>query len=172
MLLADHRPYGEAAKQLGEAFGVEMSGGFVLEDGRDRGRIVFSRDNGRLADHPITRGLSTDKPVSSITSFTGQALRLPAEFTPLMAFVKDAKRFADRRSGGTRRAAEDVSEWHQGGVAEIGEGTRCYLWRSRYVLGSSRWAGKENGHERGRSGTESTVPAQCRALARSEVFSL
>ena len=122
MLLADHRPYGEAAKQLGEAFGVEMSGGFVLEDDRDRGRIVFSRDNGRLADHPITRGPKTDRPVASVTSFTGQALRLPAEFTPLMSFVNDAKRFADRRSGAARRAAEDVSEWHQGGVAEFGEG--------------------------------------------------
>lgn len=119
MLLADHRPYGEAAQQLGAAFGVEMSGGFVLDNVEDRGRIVFSRENRLLARHAI---VDASEEITSITSFTGQALRLPEHFAPLMSFGEGTVRYPDRQSGSAGRNSIDVSDWHQGAVAEIGQG--------------------------------------------------
>ena len=121
MLLADHKPYGEAAAMLGKVFGVEMSGGFVAETAVRGGRIVFSHANGRLPEHAILRGLEKDKPVTSVMSFTGQALRLPDHFTPLLSFGEGTVRYPER--GGRRGAkSQDVSKWNQGGVAKIGKG--------------------------------------------------
>ncbi len=126
MVLADHRPYGEAAKLLGAAFGVEMSGGFGLDDDEDRGRIVFDRENELLASHPITEGTKADERVTSITSFTGQALRLPDNFAPLMSLAVGTVRYPDRRSI-SGSDATDVSDWHQGGVAEFGKGRVAFF---------------------------------------------
>ena len=122
MLLADHHPYGEAAQQLGRAFDVEMSGGYVLDNDKDRGRIVYSRENGLLAGHSITQGLDEDKPITSVMSFTGQALKTPATFTPLMSLEEGTVRYADRRAVAANQDPQDVSDWHQGVVADIGQG--------------------------------------------------
>ncbi|MEM6468388.1 MAG: hypothetical protein AAF802_02380 [Planctomycetota bacterium] len=122
LLLADHRPYGDAAGQLGEALGIEMSSGFVIEKGGQGGRIVFSSENGRLANHPVTGGIGEGEPINSVTSFTGQALRFSAEFTPIMTLGEDTVSVPDRRRNAAGRKPKDVSGWHQGGLAELGKG--------------------------------------------------
>jgi hypothetical protein len=83
LLVADHYPYGSSAATLGAAFDVDMSGGYteagnVDPAGRDRGQLLFSRDNGLLATHPITEGRSADERVRRVVTFTGQSLRGPA----------------------------------------------------------------------------------------------
>ena len=126
MVLADHRPYGEASMKLGAAFGVEMSGGFVLDNDEQRGRIEFGRENKLLASHPITDGATSDERVTSVTSFTGQALRVPENFTPLMSLAEGTVRYPDR---GSVRGTDgtDVSDWHQGAVAEFGQGRIAFF---------------------------------------------
>ena len=61
LLITDHWPFGPAAQPLAAHFGVEMAGGFVqdpehFEQSLEDSHLIFSRDNGLLADHPITRG--------------------------------------------------------------------------------------------------------------------
>jgi len=126
MVLADHRPYGEAAQKLGEAFGIEMSGGIVLDDDEERGLIVFDRESHRLANHPITEGATTGERITSIVTFTGQALRVPDSFTPLMSLAGGAELYSNSGSISTGDGT-DVSGWHQGAVGEFGQGRVAFF---------------------------------------------
>ena len=126
MVLADHWPYGEAVKQLGAAFGVEMSGGFVLGSGERRGHIVFDRAEKLLAKHPITEGAAADERITAVMSFTGQAMRVPESFTALMSFPEGSVRYRDRPTA-SESEGTDVSGWHQGAVAEIGKGRVAFF---------------------------------------------
>ena len=122
MLLADHRPFGEAARQLGGALGVEMSGGYVLDSEGERGLIRFTRKNGQLGKHSITQGANPQEAVTEVVSFTGQALRFPASFHRLMSFGPHTVRYEDREAIANNRISGNVSDWHQGGVAQFGKG--------------------------------------------------
>jgi hypothetical protein len=80
LLVADHYPYGEAAAPLATSLGIDMSGGFTEAANvdsahtRDRTRLVYSRANGLLGDHPITNGRSAAERVNRVVTFTGQSL--------------------------------------------------------------------------------------------------
>jgi hypothetical protein len=84
LLVADHHPCGEAAAALASRFGVEMSGGWTVDepnarpDSGDAGQIVFTRSRGQLADHPIINGRSTVDAVAVVETFTGQSLKGPS----------------------------------------------------------------------------------------------
>jgi hypothetical protein len=77
LLIADHAPMGVAAEGLAQRFGVSMSKGFTEDRENALGGfggpsiLLFSRPNGLLRDHPITRGLD------SVVAFTGQSLAAP-----------------------------------------------------------------------------------------------
>ena len=120
MLLADHQPYGEFASMLADAFGCKMSDGFVRRG--DSGRIVFSYENGQLAKHAITHGLENDKPVTSVKTFTGQALKLSEQFTSLLSLGEGSTLRYDAGERGEPIEPQDVSGWSQGGVAKLGTG--------------------------------------------------
>lgn len=81
LLIADHAPFGTAARPLARRFGVEMGDGFVSDPGHSRPGQVrfldFSRANGLLADHPITRGRDEKERVRTATTFAGQSLSIP-----------------------------------------------------------------------------------------------
>jgi hypothetical protein len=80
-LIADHYPMGGAAADLAQRFDVDMSQGMTddpqhydpkLKD------ILFSRENGLLGEHPITRGRDAGETIDRVVSFTGQSLKGPA----------------------------------------------------------------------------------------------
>ncbi len=81
LLIADHAPFGAAAENLAKRFGIEMSKGFTIDlSGYDRksgnpGWLVFSRDNGLLATHPITRCRDASERIDRVLTFTGQSLK-------------------------------------------------------------------------------------------------
>lgn len=77
LLIADHMPFPGAADSLAAAFGVAFGNGFAM-DAAQNSRFRFSRGNGLLADHAITRGRGPEERVDSIDSFTGQAFRVTA----------------------------------------------------------------------------------------------
>ncbi|MDX2122376.1 MAG: DUF4350 domain-containing protein [Gemmatimonadota bacterium] len=83
LLIADHMPFGEAAAGLGQAFGFAMAGGFV---GDSAGEDIppFTRADGSLRDHPVTRGRSGGEAVTQVRSFTGQAFTVPPGAEPLL----------------------------------------------------------------------------------------
>jgi hypothetical protein len=87
LLVADHAPFGQAARPLAAAFGVRMGGGFV-EVPRSSparagpGSLAFTAESGLLRPHPITAG------VRRVMTFTGQSLAGAGE--PLLQLPADA----------------------------------------------------------------------------------
>lgn len=80
LLITDHAPTGSAAERLGHMFNITMSKGFTEDsvnyDGPsgDFSQLLFTRENGLLADHPITNGRNERERVERVVSFTGQSL--------------------------------------------------------------------------------------------------
>ena len=80
LLITDHDPMGSAAEPLAKVFGVEMSKGITLDranSDQDPSHLIFTRENGLLTDHPITRGLSQSERIERIKTFAGQSLKGP-----------------------------------------------------------------------------------------------
>ena len=101
LLIADHTPFGTAADPLANAIGVQMGKGFVFSlDAKYRSgnptTLVFSRSNGLLGDHPITRGRTADERIETVVAFTGQSLSVPAGATALMKLSADAQEASSR----------------------------------------------------------------------------
>ncbi|HEX8262448.1 MAG TPA: hypothetical protein VF547_06205 [Allosphingosinicella sp.] len=123
LLVADHAPFGGAARALGAAFGVEIGGGFVEVSpagpaAAGMGAALFTAANGLLRPHPITAGLK------AVKSFTGQSLA--GAGTPLLVLPPDAveyvppgPRLKPVRAGGRAQA---VALAHgRGRVVVLGE---------------------------------------------------
>lgn len=88
LLIADHAPFGVAAADLAGRFGVGMGKGWTFEPADNANgltsQLVYSRENGRLGDHAITRGRDADEAVAAVTAFTGQSLIPPDGAAVLM----------------------------------------------------------------------------------------
>lgn len=94
LLIADHAPFGSAVQPLARRFGVEMGAGFVSDPGHSQPDLVrfltFSRANGLLAEHPITRGREARERVDTVMTFAGQSLSIPPGAASLLTFGKEA----------------------------------------------------------------------------------
>jgi len=83
LLIADHAPFGVAADNLAKRFGVEMSKGYTTDSANsdkesgNPGFLVFTRESGLLADHPITQGRDSTERINRVITFTGQSLKGP-----------------------------------------------------------------------------------------------
>jgi hypothetical protein len=86
LLAPDHYPSTVAIRSLTDRFGVETGGGWTDDPPHRRrlpnygdvfGHLVFSRDNGLLGDHPVTRGRDALERVESVVSTTGTSLAGP-----------------------------------------------------------------------------------------------
>lgn len=90
LLVADHFPFGGAAKPLSAAVGVEMAGGVTrdpLHADREYGNptfILYTREEGNLAAHAITDGRNASERVNRVEAFTGQSLKGPPGSTALL----------------------------------------------------------------------------------------
>ncbi len=99
LLIADHAPMGSANQSLGKRFGVDMSKMYTVDEQNhdtesgNPGFIVYTRESGRLADHPVTRGRNAGERVNKIITFTGQSLKGPGSS---VAFLKLADTAFDR----------------------------------------------------------------------------
>src|SRR2546429_8463092 len=102
LLIADHAPMGSANQILAERFGVNMSKMFTIDnenydkESNNPGFIVYTRESGRLAGHPITRGRNDSERVNKIIAFTGQSLKGPPDS---IAFMKLADSAVDAIAG-------------------------------------------------------------------------
>jgi hypothetical protein len=86
LLATDHYPTGVAAGRLAERFGVKLSGGWTDDPANRRtlagygpifGYLVFSLENGLLAEHPITRGRDETEQIEGISTVTGGSMEGP-----------------------------------------------------------------------------------------------
>jgi hypothetical protein len=92
LLIADHYPFGSAAKKLSERFGVSMTEGgvsdsvYVVPTSKEYiMHLIFSNANGLLGNsHPIIQGMEPNSTVESVFTFFGQALTVPSNATVLL----------------------------------------------------------------------------------------
>ena len=93
LLATDHYPTGVAARRLAERFGVKLSGGWTDDPahrwalpgyGQNFGYLVFSVENGLLADHPITRGRYETEQIEGISTIAGGSMEGPAGSVSLL----------------------------------------------------------------------------------------
>src|SRR5881628_2464009 len=80
------------------------------------GFIVYTRESGRLADHPITRGRNDSERVNKIIAFTGQSLKGPPDS---IAFMKLADSAVDALPGANANPASAAGR-AQGIVMTVG----------------------------------------------------
>jgi hypothetical protein len=102
LLIADHAPMGAANQVLGKRFDVDMSKMFTIDaensdkEAQNPSFIIYTRESGRLADHPVTRGRNASECVNKVIAFTGQSLKGPADS---VAFMKLADTAMDAMPG-------------------------------------------------------------------------
>lgn len=77
LLITDHMPMSKMSQFMAEAFLVEFTYGTLLDSTnrdsliKENSHLVYSRQNGLLANHTITKG------VNKVVSFTGQGIKGP-----------------------------------------------------------------------------------------------
>jgi len=124
LLIADHAPMGAANQILADRFGVDMSKKFTIDqenydkESNNPGFIVYTRESGRLADHPVTRGRNDSERVNKIIAFTGQSLKGPPDS---FAFLKLADSAVDVLQGVNENPASAAGR-AQGILLPFGKG--------------------------------------------------
>lgn len=96
LIVADHAPAGLAARRLAARFGVEMTN--LWTEDRGATTIAFTRENGGLADHPLTNGRGPAERVEAVATFTGQSLKPPPAGATILKLSADARGYTYRRS--------------------------------------------------------------------------
>jgi hypothetical protein len=124
LLIADHSPMGAANQILAQRFDIDMSKGYTSDpdnydkDSNNQGFIAYTRESGRLADHPITRGRNADEKLNKVIAFTGQSLKGPAAS---VAFLKLADTARDQIPGSSSQPTSAAGR-AQGIALEYGKG--------------------------------------------------
>ena len=99
LLVTDHYPAAVAVRPLAERFGVKLSGGWTDDlahrwalpaYGQTFGYLVFSIENGLLADHPITRGYDEWEQVEGVATLSGGSMEGPAGSVSLLRLSRTA----------------------------------------------------------------------------------
>jgi hypothetical protein len=131
LLIADHAPFGGAAESLGKRFGVEMSKGYTFDPENDfktlggTSTLLFSRENKRLLDHPITQGRNAGERIHQVLTFTGQSLKGPGTSSILLLLSPTARDKPDRESqtsvSAAGRAQGIAFKFGKGRVVVLGE---------------------------------------------------
>ena len=123
LLIADHMPMGGAAQKLGEAFGVRWNNGFALVP-NVQAPLAFTRAEGTLREHPVTRGRDRGERVERVATFTGSAFEVGPGAEPLLVFGKGVvslmPQVAWQFTEQTPRVP--VEGWCQGATLRFGRG--------------------------------------------------
>lgn len=81
LLIADHYPFGSAAENLAQQFGVHMFNGETTDTihggGNFKDRLMFSSKNQLLAINEITQGANSSDAVNTVIADRGQSLSIP-----------------------------------------------------------------------------------------------
>jgi hypothetical protein len=118
------------------------------KESNNPGFIVYTRESGRLADHPITRGRNEAERVNKIITFTGQSLKGPPDS---FAFLKLADSAVDVMSGVNTNPASAAGR-AQGIVMNVGKGRVV-------VLGEAAMLSAQMGGPIGRASTTASWPS-------------
>jgi hypothetical protein len=122
-LIADHMPMGGAAADLAASFGFKFTNGFA-SDTSNPGPAYFYRKDNTMLSNSITNGRNDNESVKNVVTFTGQAIRIPAEATSILRFDErylllesDTAWVFDSSTKYT-----GINGWSQGAYMEYGKG--------------------------------------------------
>jgi hypothetical protein len=100
LLISDQAPIATSMASLATEFGVTLAKGLAIDPAHgdpetgNPGAVLFTRANGMLADHAITRGRDSTERVNRIMTWTGQSLFGPHGSVPLFMFGHGAREYA------------------------------------------------------------------------------
>lgn len=122
-LIADHMPMSGAAKDLAKAFEFEFTNGFVF-DTLSRGPAYFNLKEKTLSESIITKGRDSTESVEQITTFTGQAFKIPDDATPILTFNKNYVNMLPDTAWvfDNETTKYNVEGWSQGAYKKYGKG--------------------------------------------------
>lgn len=127
LLIADHTPFGIAARELAAAFGVVLHDAHLRDEAHADHEIdspyvlVFERSEGLISDHPISRGRGPDEAVHRVVTFGGEALEAPAGAMPLLRLA-DTAEIVDDPDRGVDAQVRSAAGMAQAVALEHGEG--------------------------------------------------
>lgn len=118
-LIADHMPFAGAAYELGNSFGFRFRNGFATLAKEDNQPDLFTIENGRLLESPI----SGDE-ITSITTFTGSAFTYPDGAKPVLVFNRGDYSLEPEIAWQFDEDTKTVGlgNYTQGAIMEYGEG--------------------------------------------------
>ena len=150
LLIADHMPFPGAAAELASQFDITFTNGFVFtlnRSGQSINPTVFrrpewqgsGRSQGRIDDHPITRGRYDSEVINQIATFTGSAFHVNESTAALLVFRGDAVMYSPRVAWEFDQFTRttNVSGWSQGAAIERGRG-RVVLFGEAAMLTSQQ----------------------------------
>lgn len=118
-LIADHMPFAGAANALGQSFGFEFRNGFATPEKEQNQPDLFSIENGRLLESPVSGDV-----VTTVTSFTGSAFKYPVNAIPVMVFINGDFSLEPEIAWRFEENTETIpiEGYAQGALMEYGEG--------------------------------------------------
>lgn len=122
LLIADHAPMGAANQILAQRFGVDMRSSYTIDtvnydkESGNNSSLVYTRDNGLLIDHPITKGREVSERINSVMTFTGQSLK---GATGSVAFLKLADTAKDAPPPSQADIQAAIEKARQGGQSQV-----------------------------------------------------
>ena len=122
LLIADHAPMGAANQILAQRFGVDMRSSYTNDSAnhdKETGSnsfLVYTRDNGLLIDHPITKGREVSERINSVMTFTGQSLKGPEGSVAFLKLADTAKDVPPPSQADMQAAIERA---RQGGQSQV-----------------------------------------------------
>ena len=122
-LIADHMPIPGAAEKLALSFGFKLMNGFAYSLEK-KSHIRFSRNDGTLKNHIVTRGLSKKEVIQSVYTYTGHAFQIPQDAETILMFENGSYSLNPKRAFkfDKNTAKFDISAWSQGAVKKYGKG--------------------------------------------------
>jgi len=132
LLIVDHPPFPAGARNLANRFGVEVLNATTLDPtpgnhAQTPSTLVFTRSNGLLGDHAITRGREPSERISAVTTFTGSSLAGPPGSTAFLklsdaAYDRVVESAAQERRTSAKGRAQGVAlQFGKGRVVVLGE---------------------------------------------------
>ncbi len=126
LLITDHAPFSSAAAKLSKQFDVGLTIGFTIDrfkydkESEDQTELVFSREDGLLVDHAITRGRDPSERINRIITFTGTSIKGPPGSVPFLKLADTAMDVLppDRKLSAADEPAPDHKEVSAAGRAQ------------------------------------------------------
>ena len=133
LLVTDHAE-GQPTPCVAAQFGVQARHTYTTdslhtEKGDRPGWLLFSRENGLLRDHPITRGLDSTERLRRVKTYLGTSLSAPSEAIP---FLQLSDRAVDHRGRATEGAVSAAGR-AQGVALRYGKGRVVVLGEMRVL---------------------------------------